>query len=129
MPPAKEENTATVSQKVKSIPPRQSSLPHPVPSAQNITAAIANVSSTELCRWGPGFPVCLQSAPNPEPGDSDWEEKDWDGDIAREKEKENQRKEEELNQKLVAEEQATNYYPPSPQYKPLYEEDPINPQD
>ena len=81
-----------------------------------------------MCRWGPQCPACAQSTLHPEPEDSDWE-KDWDGNIQKSKREEKQEKEDTLRRKLAAEQCTDNYYPPSPQYRPSYKENPLNIQD
>ena len=86
---------------------------------------VATYKSQEK-RWGPSCQCYAQSIPHPEQIDSNWSEEDWDGEIKKAKEKEKQIKEEELKQKLAAEEHraTTTYYPLSPQYNSADEEDP-----
>ena len=42
------------------------------------------------------------------------------------KREEKQRKEDELRRKLMIEQCSNDYYPPRPQYRPSYEENPLN---
>ena len=73
---------------------------------------------------GPALPIATI---HPEPVDLDWSKEDW---VAKKKERREKQKEEEImKQKLSAEEcrakPITTYYPPSPQYIPSYEEEPL----
>ena len=108
----------------ESAPPKQAGIPCPMvldnSAPYNNNTSLANVTSEELCRWGPQCPICAQSAPNLKIEDSDWEEGDWNGDIQKAKEEEKQKKEDKLRRKLAAEQCTNNYYPPSPQHNPFY---------
>ena len=109
--------------------PVKTTIPHPVSLIpENYAAAsgpaTANIVATPKCqeeKWGPCCQYCAQSTSHP---GQNWSEEDWDGEKA--KQKEMQIKEEKLKQELAAEEQGASkaYYAPSPQYKPVYEEDP-----
>ena len=48
------------------------------------------------------------------------------GDIQKAKREEKQKKEDKLRRKLTAEQHMDNYYPPSPQYRLFYKENPFN---
>ena len=99
-------------------------LGHSAPNNNSMT--LPNVPSEELCRWGPQCSVCAQSDPHPELEGSNWEKDDWNGNIQKGKMEEKQKKEEELRRKLTAEQHTGNYYPPNPQYRLSYKENPIN---
>ena len=66
------------------IPP-QSSLPHPAHLTEGSQAPVPNTQE-ELCRLGLCCSICIQSTHKPE-SESDWEEDDWNGEIAREKDR------------------------------------------
>ena len=114
----------------ENAPPKQAAIPCPMvlgnSAPNNNETSLPIVPSEELCTWGPQCPVCVQSSPDPEPDDSDWEDQDWDGDIQKAKREEKQRKEDKLRRKLAAKQCTDNYYPPSPQYRLSYEENPLN---
>ena len=127
----------TMQKMIKSDPshtentPRETTIPHPVSLiTENYTAAsspattnIVGTSKSQEEIWGPSCQWCAQSTSHPE---QNWSKDDWDGEIQKAKQKEMQRREEELKQELTAEEHGASatYYPPSPQYKAAYEEDP-----
>ena len=59
----------------ESAPPKQEVIPQPMVLS---TSAQNNMSSEELCGWGPQCPICVQSASNLKVEDS--KEEDWNGD-------------------------------------------------
>ena len=77
------ESTTTARLEVRNGP--QSSLPHPAHLTQGSQHPVP-YTQEKLCRWGLCCPICTQPAPKPE-SKSDWEEDDWNGDIAREKDR------------------------------------------
>ena len=82
VPPAME-STTTPRLEVSNAP--QSSLPQPSTFDPRQSSPVPNTQE-ELCRWGLCCSICIQSAPKPE-SKSDWEEDEWNGDIAREKDR------------------------------------------
>ena len=113
----------------------------PATTAATATTSVASFTSAEpstnpfipSCRncnkWGPPCPsVCrlvkpkcyqLQFCHTPE---SDWSDEDWDGEYHRERIRQQQQKEREQQQRDKGQHVQKDYYPPSPQHVPSYEE-------
>ena len=117
IPPSKESNTALAKQKMvesdlsksESDPVRKTAISHPLPSVQNVSTAATNPATTNITAvpniQSPGRKckalclICAKSATCPSQEDSDWLEKDWEGEMRK-------------RQRKGRLEKTSGYYPP-----------------